>query len=184
MFDTKHYTDRFATAVGRFEDELKKVRTGRSHPDMLSGVMVEVYGANMPLNQTASVSAPEPQQLLITPFDPANIQAIAAAIRADQSLGFNPSDDGRNIRVPIPALTEERRREIVKSLNEKVEEARIVLRGIREEARKAAKIQKDAKAYGQDELHRIEKAIDDEVSKFNARIDEIFRAKETEIMTI
>ena len=110
MFDTKHYQDKMDQALAHFGDELKKVRTGRAHPDMVSGVTVEVYGQRMPLNQVANVTAPEAQQLLISPFDPSNIAAIAAAIRDEQSLGLNPSDDGRVVRVPIPALTEERRR--------------------------------------------------------------------------
>lgn len=184
MFDSKVYEDRFEAAVKRFEEELRKVRTGRAHPDMLDGLMVMAYGAQMPLKQVASVTAPEPDQILVTPFDPANIQDIALAIRNDSTLGFNPSDDGRNVRVPVPALTEERRREIVKSLGDKAEQARIGLRGIREEARKAAKLQKEAKAYGDDELKRIEKAIDDEMSKYNARIDAVMKDKEAEIMTI
>ena len=114
MFDTKPYDDRFAGAVSHFEDELKEVRTGRAHPSMLDGIQVEAYGQKMPLNQVANVVAPEPQMVTVTPFDPTNLQAISAAIRADQSLGLNPSDDGRLVRVPIPPLTEERRKQIVK----------------------------------------------------------------------
>jgi ribosome recycling factor len=151
---------------------------------MLSGVVVEVYGTKMPLNQVASVSAPEPSQILVTPFDPHNIAAISAAIRDSQSLGLNPSDDGRNVRVPIPALNEERRRDIVRTLNEKVEEARITLRNIREEARKAAKIKKEAKELSEDDVKRIEKGIDDDVAKNNERLDEIAREKEAEIMKV
>ena len=182
--DTKVYEQKFAAAVAHFADDIKKIRTGRSHPDMLDGVMVEVYGSKMPLNQVASVSAPEPQQILVTPFDPQNVAVISAAIRADVSLGFNPSDDGRNVRVPIPALTEERRREIVKSLSGKVEEARVAIRNIREDARKAAKVKKDAKELSEDDLKRIEKAIDDEVAKNNSQIDELAKAKEVEIMKV
>lgn len=92
------------------------------------------YGAKMPLNQVANVTAPEPQQLLVSPFDPSNIQAITAAIRDDQSLGFNPSDDGRVVRVPIPSLTEERRREMVKLIGDKVEDCRIAMRTVRQDA--------------------------------------------------
>ena len=117
-------------AFGHFQDELKKVRTGRAHAGMLDGVMVEAYGARMPLNQVANVTAPEAQMLLVTPFDPSNITAISAAIRDNQSLGFNPSDDGRVVRVSVPALTEERRKQLVKQVSEKVEEARIAMRTI------------------------------------------------------
>jgi len=181
MFDTKPYSDRFEAAVTHLGEELKKVRTGRSHPDMLAGLMVMAYGQMMPLNQVASVTAPEPDQILVTPFDPANLQDIAQAIRNDSSLGFNPSDDGRNVRVPIPALTEERRREIVKSLNEKVEATKVQLRNIREEARKAIKV---LTSISDDEKKRLEKGVDDELAKFNVQIDEIVKAKEQDIMTI
>jgi ribosome recycling factor len=100
---------KFDAAVEHFRDELKKLRTGRANAGMLDGVIVEAYGAQMPLIQVASISTPEPQLLQINPFDPNNIQAIAAAIRNNQSLGLNPTDDGRVVRVPIPPLTEPRR---------------------------------------------------------------------------
>jgi ribosome recycling factor len=181
MFDTKPYSDRFEAAVNHFEEDLRKVRTGRAHPDLLDGIVVMAYGQHMPLKQVATVTAPEPDQIVVTPFDPANVQDIALAIRNDQTLGFNPSDDGRNVRVQVPALTEERRREIVKSLGEKVEGAKIQLRNIREEARKAIKV---LTAVSDDEKKRIEKGIDDEVSKFNNLVDEVMKAKEAEIMKI
>src|SRR5690242_18714039 len=101
MFDTKPYEQRMDSALTHFVDELKKVRTGRAHPDMLGGVLVDAYGQKMPLNQVSNITAPEPQQLLVTPFDPSNIANITAAIRDNQSLGFNPSDDGRVVRVPV-----------------------------------------------------------------------------------
>lgn len=184
MFDSKPFDDRFSAAVAHFEEELKKVRTGRAHPSMLDGIFVEAYGQRMPLNQVANVVAPEPQMLTITPFDPSNLQAIAAAIRADQSLGLNPSDDGRVVRVPIPPLTEERRKQIVKQTSEKVEDARIALRNIRQDALKEAKRLKDAKEISEDDFKRAEKAIDDTMSTFNATIDTIFKDKEKEILTI
>ena len=182
--DTAIYIQKFAAVVAHFAEETKKIRTGRAHPDMLSGVVVEAYGTRMPLNQVAGISAPEPSQILVTPFDPQNIAAISAAIRDNQSLGLNPSDDGRNVRVPIPALTEERRRDIVRSLNDKVEESRIALRNIREEARKAAKVKKEAKEISEDDLKRIEKGIDDDITKYNTEIDQIAKAKEAEIMKV
>jgi len=184
MFDTKLYEEKFELALMHFEDELKKVRTGRAHPGQLEGIRVEVYGSLMPLKQVANITAPEAQLLQITPFDPGNIQAISAAIRADQSLGFNPSDDGRLIRVPVPALTEERRKGLVKQASEKVEEARITLRNIRQDALKEAKRLKEAKELSEDDVKRIEKGIDDDVAQNNSKIDEIFRAKEKDILTI
>ena len=184
MFDTKLYEDKFAAAVVHFEEEIKKVRTGRAHPGQLEGIKVEMYGSLMPLNQVANITAPEAQLLQVTPFDPGSIQAISAAIRADQSLGFNPSDDGRIIRVPVPALTEDRRKLLVKQASEKVEETRIALRNIRQDALKEAKRKKDAKELSEDDVKRIEKGIDDDMSSYNARLDELFRAKEKDILTI
>jgi ribosome recycling factor len=184
MFDTDNYEEKMTLALMHFEDELKKVRTGRSHPGMLDGITVEVYGQKMPLNQVANITAPEPQLLQITPFDPSNVQAIAAAIRADQSLGFNPSDDGRLIRVPVPALTEERRKLLVKQTAEKAEEARIALRNIRQDALKDAKRKKDAKELSEDDVKRIEKEIDGLMTDNQTKIDSALKIKEKDILTI
>lgn len=184
MFDTQPYEDKMAQAFSHFQDELKKVRTGRAHAGMLDGVMVEAYGTRMPLNQVANVTAPEAQMLLVTPFDPSNITAISAAIRDNQSLGFNPSDDGRVVRVPVPALTEERRKQLVKQVSEKVEEARIAMRTIRQDALKDAKRMKDVKELGEDDYKRVEKEIDALMSKVQAQIDEAFKAKEKDVLTV
>lgn len=184
MFDTKPYEDRFELAIAHFSEELKKVRTGRAHPSQLESVKVEVYGSLMPLNQVANITAPEAQMLQVTPFDPSNIQAICAAIRDNQSLGFNPSDDGRIIRVPVPALTEERRKQLVKQTSEKVEEAKIALRNIRQDALKEAKRKKDAKELSEDDVKRVEKAIDGFMAVNTAKVEEIFKTKEKEILTI
>lgn len=184
MFDTKQFETRFIAAVSHFEDELKKVRTGRAHPSMLDSISVEVYGQRMPLNQVANVTAPEAQMLTVTPFDPSNLQAIVSAIRADLTLGLNPSDDGRLVRVPVPALTEERRKQIVKQTSEKVEEACIALRNIRQDGFKEAKRLKDAKELSEDDQKRAEKSIDETMAESNSRIDVLFKDKEKEILTI
>lgn len=184
MFDTKPYQQRFNQAISHFEDTIKKLRTGRAHPSMLESVMVDVYGSKMPLAHVANVIASEAQLLQITPFDPGNLQAIVSAIREDQSLGFNPSDDGRVVRVPVPMLTTERRQQIVKQLGEKVEEARIALRNVRHDAINAAKQAEKDKTISQDDVKRVEKAMDDEMSKAQARLEELAKAKETEIMTV
>lgn len=184
MFDTTPYELKMNGALEHFEEELKKVRTGRAHPGMLDSVLVEAYGTRMPLNQVANVTAPEAQQLLVTPFDPGNIAVIVTAIRDDQSLGFNPSDDGRVVRVPVPALTEERRKVLVKQTGEKVEDARIALRNIRQDALKDAKAKKQAKELSEDDEKRVEKEIDKLMSDVQAKLDELFRAKEKDILTI
>ena len=184
MFNQKQYEDRFTSTISHFADELRKVRTGRAHPTMLDSITVEAYGQRMPLNQVVNVTVPEAQLITITPFDPSTIQAVVAAIRNDQSLGLNPSDDGRIIRVPIPPLTEERRKQIVKQTSEKVEEARIALRNIRQEALKETKRLKDSKEMSEDDQKRAEKAIDDLVASSNNQLDAAFREKEKEILTL
>ena len=184
MFDFKPFQDRFSAAVAHFQDELKKVRTGRAHPSMLDSVRVEAYGQPMPLNQVANVMAPEAQLLTVTPFDPGNIQAIVAAIRNDQSLGLNPSDDGRLVRVPIPPLTEERRHQLVKQTSEKVEDARIALRSIRQDALKEAKRLKDAKEMSEDDMKRVEKQVDDAMTQANSQLEAAFKDKEKDILTL
>lgn len=184
MFDTKPYEAKMTQAIAHFEDELKKIRTGRAHPSMLDGIKVESYGTLMPLNQVANITAPEAQMLQVTPFDPSNVQPVAAAIRNDQSLGFNPSDDGHVVRVPVPALTEERRKQLVKLSSEKVEETRIALRSIRQDAFKDAKRKKDAKEMSEDDVKRIEKDIDHTISDFQDKIEQIFKDKEKDILTI
>lgn len=183
MFDTKQYEQKMQTALEYFQSELAKVRTGRAHPDMLSSVMVVAYGSQMPINQVANITTPEPQLLQINPFDPSNIKAISDAIRMS-NLGFNPSDDGRLVRVPIPPLTEERRREMVKMLGDKVEDCRIAMRTIRQDALKDAKKMKDSKELSEDDLKAIEKGIDDDIKGYQMKIDELFKAKEQEVMTI
>lgn len=175
---------KFAQAVEHFKGELAKLRTGRAHPSMLDGVMVEAYGTPMPLNQVATVTAPESTLLQITPFDPNNLQAIAAAIRNNPSLGLNPSDDGRVVRVPIPPLNEERRREIARQISEKLEDANVRMRGARHDALRAADTAKKNKELSEDDVKRIEKRIDDSMAAQKAAIETAAKAKEQEIMTV
>jgi ribosome recycling factor len=182
--DTKSYEDRMQQAVDRLDEELKKIRTGRANPGMLDGIMVEAYGSHVPLLQAASITVPEPQQLAVTPFDPSNLQAVAKAIRDDQTLGLNPSDDGRVVRVVIPPLTTERRQQIAKQIGDKVEEARITLRNVRHDALKDAKTKKDAKELSEDDVKRAEKAMDDFVQSTQTKLDTMAKAKEQEIMTM
>lgn len=182
--DIKQYDQKMQQAFAYFQEDLKKVRTGRAHAGMLDGVMVTAYGTAMPLNQVANVTAPEAQLIQVTPFDPNNIQAIASAIRDNPTLGLNPSDDGRVVRVPIPALTEERRREYVKVLGGKVEDAMIALRTIRRDAMDAISAAKKNKEIGEDDAKRLEKQVDEYMAAAKAKIDAAAKAKETEIMTV
>ncbi len=176
--------DKFQKAIEHFEGELKKLRTGRAHPSMLDGITAEAYGTPMPLIQLATVTTPEPQLLQISPFDPNNIAAITNAIRDNQSLGFNPTDDGHVIRIPIPALTEERRREIAKQLGAKSEEAMIAMRNARHEALKEGEAAKKDKTIGEDDYSRLQKQVDDLMQDYKQKVDAAAKAKETEIMTV
>lgn len=184
MFDTKPYEDKMQAALEHFEAEARKIRTGRAHPAMLDSVVVEAYGQKMPLNQVGNVVAVESTLLQVTPFDPANLQSIVTAIRDNQALGLNPSDDGRLVRVPIPALTTERRQEMVKQLGEKVEEARIALRNIRHDGLKEARAMKDNKDISEDELARLEKTLDKAIGDVQAKLEAAEKDKEKEIMTV
>jgi ribosome recycling factor len=175
---------KFDGAEAHFNEELKKVRTGRASAAMLDGVMVAAYGAPMPLNQVANVIASEAQLLQITPFDPNNLQAIASAIRDNPTLGLNPTDDGRVVRVPVPPLSEERRRDLAKTLSGKVEDCMISVRNIRHDAIDAVDQAKKDKQIGEDDAKRLEKQIDDAVAKVKTNIETTAKAKETEIMTI
>lgn len=167
-------------AIAHFEEELKKLRTGRAHPGMLDGVMAEAYGQKMPLVQLATVSTPEPQLIQISPFDPNNLEAISAAIRENQTLGLNPMDDGKLIRVQIPPLNEERRRQIVKQLGEKVEDCMITMRNARHDALKQAK----TGDFSDDDKKHIQTRVDELMSEKKKRVEELAKNKETDILKV
>lgn len=171
-------------ALDHFESELKKIRTGRANPQMLEGITVEAYGQQMPLQHVANINAVDAQLLQITPYDPNTLDDISAAIRNDNSLGLNPSDDGKVIRVPIPPLTTERREKIVKQVGEKAEECRISLRNARHEVINTAKEKQKANDINEDEYHRAEKQATEMIEDFQKRIDERVKAKEEELMTV
>lgn len=175
---------KFAGAVEHFEAELKKLRTGRAHPSMLDGVMVEAYGTPMPLIQVATVTTPEAQLIQISPFDPNNVAAIANAIRNNPSLGLNPTDDGRIIRVPVPPLNEERRRELAKQVGQKQEDCMVTLRGIRHDALDAVDKAKKDKEIGEDDAKRLEKQVEDAMNATRAQVESAAKAKEQEILTL
>lgn len=180
----KDTASKFEEVLTKFSEEIKSIRTGRANASMLDGVTAEVYGSKMPLIQVATISVVDATLIQLTPFDPGNIEAIASAIRNNQSLNLNPTDDGRVIRVPIPPLTEERRKELVKLLNSKMEEFLIRARNVRHESlNKINQLKKD-KIIGEDEANRANKSIDDEMNKFKVKIDSLLKDKEKEILTI
>jgi ribosome recycling factor len=175
---------KLTAAIDHFKQEIAKIRTGRAHPGMLDNVMVETYGQKMPLKAVGSITVPEPQQLQITPFDPNNLKAISEAISNDQSLGLNPADDGRVVRIQIPPLTEETRQQMVKILHQKLEDAMIAARNARHEAlRKAEQAEKD-KQIGKDERFAIEKQLDDLLNHQKNEAEALAKTKEQEILTV
>lgn len=171
-------------ATEHLRQELGKIRTGRAHPGMLDGIMVEAYGQPMPLKAVATITAPEAQLLQVSPFDPANLQAISSAIREDQSLGLNPADDGRIVRIQIPPLTTETRQQMVKIVGQKLEECMIAVRNARHEAFHQGEQAEKDRQLGKDERLRFEKQIDEEVAKQKTEVENLARAKEQEIMTV
>jgi ribosome recycling factor len=174
---------RMDKAVDDFRKALVATRTGRASVHMLDGVSVEAYGSQMPLNQIAQVHAPEPQLITVQPFDPTQLSSIEKAIRGAE-LGLNPMNDGKIIRVPIPPLTEERRREMVKHLHKVLEDHRTAVRNIRRDGNDAIKKALKDKKITEDEDKRstgeIQKLTDDEIKK----MEDMCKAKEKEVMEI
>jgi ribosome recycling factor len=174
---------RMEKAVEAFRKEMAAVRTGRASVHMLDGVQVEYYSSMMPLNQIAQVHAAEAQLITVQPFDPSSLGLIEKAIRS-ADLGLNPMNDGKIIRVPVPPLTEERRRDMVKHLHKFLEEHRTAVRNIRRDGNELIKKALKDKKVTEDEerraLEEIQKLTDDEIKK----MEEMSKAKEKEVMSL
>jgi ribosome recycling factor len=174
---------RMDKAVEDFRKEMTSTRTGRASVHMLDGVTVDAYGSLMPLNQLANVSAPEPQLITVQPWDVSLIGAIEKAIRA-ADLGLNPMNDGKLVRVPVPALTEDRRKDMVKHLHKVLEEHRTAIRNIRRDGndliKKAMKDKKITEDEERGALEQIQRLTDDEIKK----MEELAKGKEKEVMSI
>ena len=174
---------RMDKAVEDFRREMSATRTGRASVHMLDTVTVDYYGSQMPLNQIAQVHAPEPQMITVQPFDPTSLGAIEKAIRTGD-LGLNPMNDGKLIRVPVPPLTEERRRDMVKHLHRVLEEHRTAVRNVRRDGNDGIKkALKDKKITEDDEkraMDEIQKLTDEEIKK----MEDMSKAKEREVMEI
>ncbi|MDB5178397.1 MAG: ribosome-recycling factor [Patescibacteria group bacterium] len=171
-------------AIERFSEELKSLRTGRASVTVLDGVMVESYGALQPLKTMASINTPDARSLAVTPWDKGMLGPIEKAIRENQSLGLNPMNDGNVIRVSIPAMTEERRRDVVKALGGKVEECRIHLRNIRHDVLNEVKRMEKAKDATTDDVKFAEAELNKMIDRFQRKIDELEAAKAKEIMEV
>lgn len=179
----KEAAERMDKAVAALGHEFAGVRTGRASGAILERVMVDYYGTPTPLLQIAGVSAPEPQMLVITPYDRSAMGAIEKAIRASD-LGLNPSNDGTVIRVPFPPLTEERRKELVKLCRHYAEEARVAVRNIRRDVNDYFKRQEKDHEISEDELRRLEAEVQKVTDAHIAQIDELLKRKEAEILEV
>lgn len=174
---------RMDQAVTGFQSNMASVRTGRASVHMLDSVKVDYYGTHTPISQLAQVSAPEAQLILIQPWDPSVLTEIDKALRASD-LGFNPQSDGKIIRVPVPPMTEERRRDVVKHLNKVLEEHRTAIRNVRRDGNDAVKKLAKEKKISEDEekraLEEVQKMTDEEIR----RMEELSRKKEAEVMQV
>jgi ribosome recycling factor len=180
LFDAE---DRMEKAVLVVRDDLGAIRTGRANPGMFNRIVVEYYGAMTPVTQLASVTVPEARMAIIKPYEPDMLRAIETAIR-NSDLGVNPSNDGVIIRISLPQLTEERRRDFAKQARGKGEDAKVSVRNVRRKAMdELNRIQKDGDA-GEDEVNRGEKELDKVTGRYVAQIDEMVKHKEAELMEI
>jgi len=175
--------DKMDKAIAVAREDFSTIRTGRATSAMFNKVMVEYYGTFTPVNQMATIQIPEARMILITPYDKGSFGAVEKALR-DSDLGINPNNDGTIIRINLPELTEERRREYIKLAKHKAEEARVSVRNIRRHSKDALdKLQKDGEA-GEDDVRRAEKQLDDLTHTHVERIDEILKHKEAELLEV
>ncbi|MDO4687307.1 MAG: ribosome recycling factor [Corynebacterium sp.] len=175
--------ERMTNSVEYVREDLTTIRTGRANPAMFNGVMAEYYGTMTPITQMATISVPEPRMLLIKPYEMSVMHDIENAIR-NSDLGVNPTNDGQVLRVTIPQLTEERRRDMVKLAKSKGEDAKIAIRNIRRKGMEELKrIQKDGEA-GEDEVVAAEKELDKTTQKYVSQVDDLVAKKEKELMEV
>jgi ribosome recycling factor len=170
-------------AVEVAKEDFAAIRTGRAHPGMFGKIVVDYYGAPTPLNQLASFQIPEPRVALLTPYDKGAMAAIEKAIR-DSDLGVNPGNDGVMIRVSLPSLTEERRKEYIKVAHHKAEDARISIRNIRRSAKEALEKLSKAGGVGEDEIARAEKDLERLTTEHIDKIEESLKHKEVELLEV
>ena len=182
QYDKKDLERRMQGAVESFKSDLSGLRTGRANVALLDPVTVEVYGANMPLNQVATVSAPEPRMLSVQIWDKSNIGPVDKAIRS-AGLGLNPIVDGQNIRLPIPDLTEERRKELAKLAGQYAEKARIAIRNVRRDGMDSLKTDEKKNEISEDERKRLEAEVQKLTDDMIAEADAAAAHKEKEILT-
>ena len=181
--NTREVSAHMDKSVEAIRNEFATVRTGKASPALLDLIKVDAYGQHMPLNQMATISAPEPRLLVIQPYDPSQLSGIEKTIMSSD-LGLVPNNDGKIIRIPIPPLTEERRKELVRLTHKIAEEGRVAIRNIRHDANKRIhQAQKDGE-ISEDEMHRQLKEVQDLTDKHIASIDQMLERKEQEVMEV
>jgi ribosome recycling factor len=178
--DAQRRMDRSVEAA---HGEFGTLRTGRASPALLDRIQIDYYGQQTPLKQLATISAPEPRMLTVQPFDPSSVSAIERAIQ-ESDLGLTPSNDGKLIRLPIPQLTEERRKELVKVVRQMAEEGKVAVRNVRRDAIHHLKELVDNGEVGSDEEHRAEDRVQKLTDEHVNEIDELLKRKEAEIMEV
>ena len=170
-------------AAHYLQHEMSTIRTGKASPALVENIDVEAYGSQMKLKQLALISTPEPRLVVIQPFDMSTVQVIEKALK-ESRIGINPNVDGKIIRLPIPALTEERRRELVKNIKQMAEEARVRVRGARRDGLEALKKAQKGGGITEDDLERYEKDVQKFTDDFVKKIDESVESKEAEVMKV
>ncbi|MEV4707657.1 ribosome recycling factor [Actinoplanes sp. NPDC049316] len=175
--------EKMESAVEHAKEEFAAIRTGRATPAMFSKIVVDYYGAPTPVTQMASVGVPEPRMVIVKPYDQSQLGAIERAIR-DSDLGVNPNNEGTQLRIHLPQMTEERRREMIKVARHKAEEGRVAIRNVRRKAKEQLdRLVKDGDA-GEDDGRRAEKELDDVTHKYVAVVDELVKHKEAELLEV
>ena len=181
--ETKEYEDRMQKSIEFLQDELNNIRAGRANPRVLDQITVDYYGVATTLNQVASVTVPEPRQLLIQPWDKTLLEAIEKAI-LNSDLSLNPNNDGSALRLYFPTLTEERRKDLTKQVDKLGEEAKISIRNIRREYLDRAKKAEKSSEISEDELRLAEENIQKLTDKYTEKVDEKVKSKSEELMEI
>lgn len=174
---------RMRKSIDSFKTEVAKLRTGRAHPSILDHIRIDYYGSEMPLNQVASVNATDARTLTITPWEKNMVQAIEKAIM-NSDLGLNPATAGMVIRVPMPPLNEERRRELIKVVRTEAETARVSIRNVRRDANGELKELLKTKQITEDEERRLNDAVQKQTDKFIVEVDQLLAAKEADLMVV
>jgi len=179
----KETRERMNKTLEAFENNISVVRTGRANPAILNRVYVDYYGASTPLNQLATIASPDPRTLVISPFDKSAVNAIDKAIR-ESDLGFNPSNQGDTIFITVPALNDERRRDLVKQVKHMAEEARVGIRNVRRDANDQLKSMHKDGELSEDEYHHGEDEVQKLTDEFVALIEQRLKTKEDDIMAV